>query len=98
MMGVKPSAGSRTAPRCSGRWDLAMPGMNGVRWRRANSAKVDTRRCRSLLCTGSALDLHVVKEAEKMGIPGAVSNRTFRKFTEGNRGAVEAREILLLAE
>ena len=60
--------------------DLAMPGMNGFDAAR-ELAKVEPG-VQILLCTVQ-LSTYVVKEAEKMGIPGAVSKSNVSEITEG---------------
>lgn len=60
--------------------DLAMPGMNGFDAAR-ELAKLEPG-VQILLCT-IQLSTNVVKEAEKMGIPGAVSKSKVWQITEG---------------
>lgn len=60
--------------------DLAMPGMNGFDTAR-ELAKVEPR-VQILLCTVQ-LSTYVVEEAEKIGIPGAVSKSKVSQIVEG---------------
>jgi DNA-binding NarL/FixJ family response regulator len=60
--------------------DLVMPGMNGFEAAR-ELAKVEPE-VQILLCT-IQLSTYVVKEAEKRGIPGAVSKSKASEITDG---------------
>jgi len=60
--------------------DLAMPGMNGFDTAR-ELAKVEPN-LPILLCTVQLSD-HVVREAERMGIQGAVSKSKVSQITDG---------------
>ncbi|MCU1243606.1 MAG: two component transcriptional regulator, LuxR family [Candidatus Acidoferrum typicum] len=60
--------------------DLAMPGMNGFDTAR-ELAKLEPD-VQILLCTGQ-LSTFVVREAEKMGIQGAVSKSKVSQITDG---------------
>ncbi len=86
--------------------DLAMPGMNGFDAAR-ELAKLEPN-VQILLCTVQ-LSTFVVRQAEKMGIQGAVSKSKVSQITDGiaallrhenrrHRRATSARNLLLLAE